>query len=378
MEHAGVETIVILNEITDPDCFRRVKNEELPFKSDAIEEKTGIRSRLIAHPHQTIVSLSTRAVEHVLRQSGVKYRDIGGLVLATCYPGDPHEMAEQVAYQTGIKGRIHGIDRACAGGIAAAELADDIAKSTGLPVVGITTEKLSDMVNWAAPADSISSNLLEHWSHYNDKNALGKASKIFGDATAGFLVKPPGYSVDFDILDVTTYPIANQKEKIVLLPLDGSKDIEGNVRKERTLCINMPGKAGAELMELGPDIMISAAQSMIQRAVERRLIEEPQLPDHLVVHQANGEMIKRLREKYYKNVGEEHGIPDNEIQTKVWNQIADRGNISAASIWYVLKDVVDASHPGELIAVSAVGAGSPGFRRDKLEAGGMLLRRVQS
>ncbi len=55
MEHAGVETIVILNEITDPDCFRRVKNEELPFKSDAIEEKTGIRSRLIAHPHQTIV-----------------------------------------------------------------------------------------------------------------------------------------------------------------------------------------------------------------------------------------------------------------------------------------------------------------------------------
>lgn len=365
----GLDRVITLTAESDPDHFERRDNDSFPIDGSRIEEKTGIKSRNIAREGQTIESLGEQAGHRLLEQITLDVRDAGGLVLATCYPGNKKKMAKNIAKHLGITGEVRGADHACAGGIAAVELAADISQQTGKPVIGMTVEKLSDMVNWEAAHSKLFGK--------DDPRAIGKSASIFGDGAAAFFVKPPGYPSTFEILHANTYPVPNQHDKIVLVPVKNSIDVHGKERPRETNCINMPGKAGFELMKLGPITMIEGVRSMLYACIEKNVLDEMRIPEHHVFHQANGNMLNRLEAQCIEMYKNEIANAPEQIDTIVWNRIATIGNVSAASIMYPLVEVQDKAEQGDLVAASVVGAGSPGFKTDKLEAGAMLLRKTE-
>lgn len=368
MRTVGIGNFVSLHEGNAPGKFTRMHNDKLFADFKLVQEKTGIETRLIANPQETIVSLSKVTLARLLERAHMDVRELGGVVLATCYPGDPRAMADQLRDQSGIAGESFGVDRACAGFLAATEIAHDTALKINRPIAVVATEKLSDMVNWEEPGD------FQNDREANDRLARGKASKIFGDGSAGALVYPPDRPAGFEILDVFSAPVPLQADKIVLEQVEQSQDPTGKKRDVITECLNMPNRAGAELKRDGTAIMIEALRSTIQRAVDSKNLFAFHYPEHFVPHQANGSMIKKIDQDIRLELERILGS-DSKTTVQVWNRITHMGNVSAACLPSVMAAAQSVIQEGQLVGLSAVGAGSPHFNRTKLEMGGMLLRR---
>jgi len=355
MDSAGFSTFVSLDEHDAPDMFRRFTNEDLPFDSHKVEKRTHIQSRLIVQNGQTIQSISLRCLEKLFDTVRVERGDIGGFVLATCFPEDPKAMAEEIARDSGIRGEIYGIDMACSGFTAATAIAAECARITRQAFVVITSEILSAMINWEPPG-----------MINNDQRARGKASKIFGDRTAGVIVKPPNTSHRYEILDAFAADVHDPGKALALVSVEQSQDIDGKTREKTTKCINMPGKGGANLLKLAPEVMVASIRESIQRAIDRGTLSAWEDSHHVVHHQANGTMVETMKKEL-----ESQGLG---TEAKVWNCIQEMGNVSAASIPAAMAMMQDELEPGALIAMPAVGAGSPGFREGWLTRGCVLAR----
>ena len=359
MRTAGFSRFVALDEENAPELLHRVFNEELPFDSMGIKEKTHVQSRMIAKPRVGVEALAERTIDILSQTVRCNLADAGGLVLASCFPENIQQTAESLARKFGIRGDVRGIDVACSGFTAGTELAADIACSSGKSVVLATTEVTSRMINWDKPTGGMFRN--------DDAFARGKAAKIFGDASAATVVKPPAFSRDFDILDAFAYDMEDPDKLLTLTPVDYAKNIDGSIRQGRTPCINMPGKAGAKLMKLGPVTMANAVRMSMLRALRSGQLDSSEHLCHVLHHQANGAMAKDM-EKLLNAMGYGDLI--------VWNEIADQGNVSAASIPTALSRVQEGIDPGEIVAMPSVGAGSPGFREGWLTAGCVLARKT--
>jgi len=353
----GFTEFVSLNENDAPRMFRRFLNEKLPIDSSRIEERTHIKSRLIVQNGQTIQSISLRCLEKLFDTVKIERGDVGGLVLSTCFPGDPKTMAEEIADDFGIKGEIYGIDKACSGFTAATAIAAELARTTRQAFVVIASEILSAMINWEPRGMT-----------HNDQRARGKASTLFGDKTAAVLVKPPNTSYRFEILDAFATDVHDPDKVLALVPIEQSQDIDGKIRDKTTNCINMPGRGGEKLLRLAPKIMVASIRESIQNALDYHRISEWQEPSHIIHHQANGTMVETI-EQELKSQG-------FETQAKVWNLIEHMSNVSAVSIPAATEMMQDELESGALLAMPAVGAGSPGFREGWLTRGCVLVRVV--
>lgn len=355
MRNPGFTRFVALDEGNAPDLFRRVTNDELPFPGNGIEERTHVRSRLIAHLGQTVRSLSVRCLDELFKVVPMDRGDVGGLVLATCVPGEGWATAEQIAEEARITGEIRSVDRACTGFPAAVEIAKDIVLTMRKSVAIVTTEILSRMINWEPPEGGF-------FFNRDDARARGKAAKIFGDKSAAVLLKPLDFAYEFELLDAFAVDKDDPIGCLELTPVEKSRDIDGHERDVVTACINMPGKGGLKLLKQAPEIMAESAQESVQRARDRNLLIESSAITEVVHHQANGEMVQALQ-----------GL----TKARVWNCIHDMGNVSAASIPSAMAKIQDELPRGSLIAMPAVGAGSPGFRRNWLTRGSVLVQRVR-
>ncbi|MBM3231180.1 hypothetical protein FJZ28_02520 [Candidatus Peregrinibacteria bacterium] len=320
-----------------------------------------MRSRLIAHEDASVEDLARNVIIVLSDRVRFNLADAGGLVLASCSPGDIQRTAESIAHKLGIGGEIRGVDVACSGFTAGTELARDISLSSDKSVVLATSEITSRMINWEKPSGSVFLT--------DDARARGKAAKIFGDGTAAVLVKSGSQSRDFDILDAFAVDMEDPDNLLTLSPVDGAMNIDGSFREGKSPCINMVGRAGAKLMKLAPAAMTDAIRMSMQRALRYGTLAPSEALRHVVHHQANGGMVRdmedRLKTMHHKDVC-------------VWDAIADQGNISAASIPAALSHIQDRILPREIIAMPSVGAGSPSFRDGWLTKGCVLARKTET
>src|SRR5579863_7461671 len=134
---------------------RIVSNEELAARletSDAwIRERTGIRQRYIAAPHETAAFMGTAAARAALADADAGPADVDAIVLATSTPDQAFPAtALRVQAALGVT-RGFGFDlaAACAGFIYALSVADAMVRcgqASGVLVIG--SEVYSRILNW--------------------------------------------------------------------------------------------------------------------------------------------------------------------------------------------------------------------------------------
>jgi 3-oxoacyl-[acyl-carrier-protein] synthase III len=352
MAQPGLSCFIALDERDAPDVFRRVTNAELPFEQ---MERNGVHSRLIVHPGHTVTSVSILTLQKLFavlrnRRRKIAPEDLSGFVLSSFMREDIQRHAEQTASALGIRGEIAGIDGACAGFVLAVDRAQEICKKTGKPVVVGTVELVSEFVNWEKPEGNESDEL----------RARSKAAKIFGDGAAAVLLEPENQHAH-EILDTRWKPIDDPRNLIQMRSVAAPAAPDGKERPGEHLCIDFPGRNGARLIPVAAEAMMEAVNWNIQEAVKSGLLEPQQGVDVVVPHQAGRRVIVVMQKIHH----------DVRACLEQW------GNTSSASIPIAMSELQDTLPRGAIVAMPAVGAGSPLCAPQKLTVGSVLVRMGQ-
>jgi 3-oxoacyl-[acyl-carrier-protein] synthase-3 len=121
--------------------------------SDAwIQERTGIRQRHLAAPHETAVFMATRAAEAALAHAGVAAASVDAIIVATSTPDEAFPAtAVRVQAALGITtGFAFDVAAACSGFIYALATADAFIRAGGATnVLVIGAEVYSRILNWS-------------------------------------------------------------------------------------------------------------------------------------------------------------------------------------------------------------------------------------
>lgn len=134
---------------------RIVSNDELSRRVDTsdswIQERTGIKQRHFAAPHETCAFMAARAAERALTDAGATAADVDCIILATSTPDQAFPAsALRVQAELGItRGFGFDISAACSGFVYALSLADSLVRTkqaTGVLVIG--SEVYSRIMNW--------------------------------------------------------------------------------------------------------------------------------------------------------------------------------------------------------------------------------------
>ena len=130
MNHTRAQLVGIGSYLPD----NLVTNDELAKTvntSDAwIQERTGIRQRYLAGPHETCAFMATKAAQAALAQSGIAASEIGAVILATATPDQAFPAtATRVQAAIGAGGFAFDLSAACSGFIYALGMADSLIRS---------------------------------------------------------------------------------------------------------------------------------------------------------------------------------------------------------------------------------------------------------
>jgi 3-oxoacyl-[acyl-carrier-protein] synthase-3 len=134
---------------------RAMTNHDLPPALDTndewIRQRTGIASRGIAGPDETVVSMASDAARKAVADAGVDPATVGLVVLATCsmpqpIPGGAAQVATAIG--AGHSGAFD-VNAACAGFCYGLSIASDAVRAGSVDhVVVIGAEKISDWLDW--------------------------------------------------------------------------------------------------------------------------------------------------------------------------------------------------------------------------------------
>jgi 3-oxoacyl-[acyl-carrier-protein] synthase-3 len=116
-----------------------------------ILQRTGISTRHIAAPTETVADMASAAAAKALANSGLAPSDIGQVIVATCSAIDRSpSTAAQVAARLGIPTAVcFDLNNACAGFCTALATADHtIRAGAAQHALIIGAEKMSDLVDW--------------------------------------------------------------------------------------------------------------------------------------------------------------------------------------------------------------------------------------
>src|SRR5580704_2652334 len=141
---------------------RVVTNEEISEKVDTTDEwirsRTGIVSRRVAGPDESLADMAVVAGGKALAASGLSPGDIDLVIVATCTPEAPiPNIAAVVARRLGITAPgAYDLNAACAGFCYALGAASDSVRAgSATNVLVIGAEKLSQWVDWTDRATCI-------------------------------------------------------------------------------------------------------------------------------------------------------------------------------------------------------------------------------
>ena len=297
---------------------RIVTNDELAARletSDAwIRERTGIRQRHIAAPHETCAFMATEAARAALAQAGAEPSEVDAILLATATPDQAFPAtALRVQAALGVPGGFgFDLSAACAGFVYALSVADAMIRAgqvRGVLVIG--SEVYSRILDWTDRGTCV----------------------LFGDgAGAVFLRAGTGSGrIDRGVLSTHLHAQGTLGD---ILYVDGSV---GQRDKPGTLVMNgreVFRHAVVRLAEAVDEAL--AANGLAMRDV-----------DWLVPHQANARIIEAM--------GKRLGLPSERVVVTV-----DRhANTSAASVPLALAEAVADGRirQGDLVLLEALGGG---------------------
>lgn len=296
---------------------RVVTNDELARTIDTsdewIRERTGIRQRHFAGPHETATSMGAAAARAALSNAGADTGEVDAILLATSTPDQAFpSTAVRVQAELGVR-RGFGFDlaAACAGFIYALSVADGMIRAgqaKGVLVIG--SEVYSRILNWQDRGTCV----------------------LFGDgAGAVFLRAGQGSGSDRGILSTHIHAQGTLGD---ILYVDGAVG-----RRDRPGHLVMNGK---EVFRHAVNRLAEA----VEEALDANNLTHGDV-DWLVPHQANKRIIDAMGRKLQ--------LPPDRVVVTV-----DRhANTSAASVPLALAEACADGRicPGQLVLLEALGGG---------------------
>jgi 3-oxoacyl-[acyl-carrier-protein] synthase-3 len=294
---------------------RCVSNDELAKTVDTsdawIAERTGIRQRYMAAPHETATFMGTAAARAALGDAGIGPELVDAVILATSTPDEAFP-ATAVRVQAEL-GMTHGfafdISAACSGFVYALSVADAfIRQGTVRHVLVIGSEVYSRIMNWQDRGTCV----------------------LFGDGAGAFLLSA-GDSAGPGILSTHLHA---QGSLGGILYVDGA--------------VGQPDRPGHLVMK-GQEVFrhaVTKLAAVVEEALAANGLSHADV-DWLVPHQANRRIIDAM--------GRKLNLPPERVVVTV-----DRhANTSAASIPLALAEAyVDGRiKPGDLVLMEALGGG---------------------
>lgn len=282
-----------------------------------ILQRTGIRQRHMAGPHEKTSFMATKAAQRALDKVGLTGKDIDAVILATTTP-DQTFPATAVTVQDNIgmgdRGFAFDIQAVCSGFIYALATADNFIKSGQINrALVIGAEHFTNLLDW------------------NDRTTC----VLFGDGAGAVVLEADdsGKGDKFDRGILSTH-LHSEGAKRDLLFVDGGPSSTKTVGH-----VQMNGK----------EVFRNAVTRMSEAIMEAMQVNQVTSDDiaWLVPHQANKRIIDATAEKL-------HLPPEKVILT-----VQDHGNTSAASIPLALTTAVEDGRicKGDLILMEAMGGG---------------------
>ena len=306
---AGVGAYLPAQVVSNDELARKVETSD-----EWIRERTGIRQRYIAAPHETAAFMGAAAARAALADAGAAAGDVDAVILATSTPDQAFPAtALRVQAELGVtKGFGFDIAAACAGFIYALSVADcmlRVGQARGILVIG--SEVYSRILNWQDRGTCV----------------------LFGDgAGAVFLRAGTGSgSIDRGILSTHLHAQGSLGD---ILYVDGAVG-----RHDRPGHLVMNGR------EVFRHAVVRLADA-VEEALAANGLQKRDV-DWLVPHQANLRIIDAM--------GRKLGLPQDRVVITV-----DRhANTSAASVPLAL---AEARHDGrirqgDLVLMEALGGG---------------------
>jgi 3-oxoacyl-[acyl-carrier-protein] synthase III len=294
---------------------RIATNDELALSVDTsdawIQERTGIRQRYLAAPHETAAFMGTAAAKAALDHAGATQADVDAIILATSTPDEAFPAtAVRVQAALGItRGFAFDLAAACSGFVYALATADAFIRAgTVRNVLVIGSEVYSRILNW------------------NDRTTC----VLFGDGAGAVLLQagdPNGPGL------LSTHLHSDGRHGHILY-VDGA--------------VGQPERSGHLVMK-GPEVFRQAVVKLagaVDEALAANNLTHADV-DWLVPHQANRRIIDAM--------GKRLGLPPERVVVTV-----DRhANTSAASIPLALAEAVHDGRikRGDLVLMEALGGG---------------------
>ena len=305
---AGVGAYLPARVVSNDELSRTVETSD-----EWIHERTGIRQRYIAAPHETAAFMGTSAARVALADAGAEPAEVDAIILATSTPDQAFPAtALRVQAALGVtRGFGFDVAAACAGFIYALSVADAMIRTgqaRGALVIG--SEVYSRILNWQDRGTCV----------------------LFGDgAGAVFLRAGTGNGSDQGILSTHLHAQGTLGD---ILYVDGAVG-----RQDRPGHLVMNGR------EVFRHAVIRLAEA-VEEALTANGLEHRDI-DWLVPHQANRRIIDAM--------GRKLGLPPERVVITV-----DRhANTSAASVPLALAEARQDGRirSGDLVLMEALGGG---------------------
>ncbi len=305
---AGVGAYLPARVVSNDELSRTVETSD-----EWIRERTGIRQRYIAAPHETAAFMGTAAARAALADAGAEPAEVDAIILATSTPDQAFPAtALRVQAALGVtRGFGFDVAAACAGFIYALSVADAMIRTgqaRGALVIG--SEVYSRILNWQDRGTCV----------------------LFGDgAGAVFLRAGTGSGSDQGILSTHLHAQGTLGD---ILYVDGAVG-----RQDRPGHLVMNGR------EVFRHAVVRLAEA-VEEALAANGLEHRDI-DWLVPHQANRRIIDAM--------GRKLGLPPERVVITV-----DRhANTSAASVPLALAEARQDGRirGGDLVLMEALGGG---------------------
>ncbi len=268
------------------------------------------------------IELSSRAIRQALERAGVRPADVEGLVVNTCTgyvcPGISTYLIEKLGLSRSA--RVYDlVGSGCGGAIPNLEIAQALlTRNGGGPVVSASVEICTATFQME-----------------NDLSLL-LSNTLFGDGAAAAVLwnRPQGYEL---VASASRY-VPEQRESIRY--------------------IHKKGQLHNQLSLRLPDLVKKAAAQVVADVLEPRSLKPSDLR-HWALHSGGEKIINAVKE--------EIGLSEEQVSA-TRKILAEHGNMSSPTVWFVLRDIMDNGiAPGEWCLMVAFGAG--------LSAHAFLLKR---
>ena len=285
--------------------------ERVETSDEWIVQRTGIRQRHLAAPHETTVTLGTAAARAALDAAGLGPEDIDLVICATSTPDHTFPAtATEIQAALGIgQGAAFDLQAVCAGFVFGVTTADKfLATGSAKRALVIGAETFSRIVDWEDRTTCV----------------------LFGDG-AGAVVLEAREGGERGVLSSSLRSDGRHRDKLYVDGGPGSTGTTGHLRME-----------GKDVFRFA----VGQVTDVIVDAFEKAGVTAADL-DWFVPHQANRRIIEASADKL--------GI----AREKIVMTVDRHGNTSAASIPLALDVAVRDGRikPGDLVMIEAIGGG---------------------